>query len=223
MKAKDRENLRYDKNPKNPIDQEEHLMFSLLPASAKDLLDVGCGVGTISLELQKRGLTVTGVDFSEVAIEKAQEAGLNTSVSDVDEDGLKFPDQTFDVVWAGDIVEHVFDPISLLQEACRVMRDDGALLVSIPNEWPLVLRTQLAILGRAPQSHTYRRYGQCKHHTIFSWELFKYMLRTASLKIEDYYAIAKFPFIKTPHITQNKMIGALFGRSFIVRAKKNLV
>ena len=74
MRPEERENRRYTNGSQNPIKEEELIMFSLLPrSSGKKLLDVGCGIGTISLELQKRDFQVTGIDFSEVAIEKCRQ------------------------------------------------------------------------------------------------------------------------------------------------------
>ena len=100
MRPVDRENDRYAKGAQNPVKREEEILFSFLPEGAhKRLLDVGCGIGTISLELQKRGFQVSGVDFSEVAVEKCRRQGLEAIVSDVDREGLRFPDGTFDVVW----------------------------------------------------------------------------------------------------------------------------
>ena len=124
MKPEDRENQRYSSGTENPIGMEEQIMFSLLPDASKNfgrkLLDVGCGIGTISKELEQRGFMVTGIDFSPVAVEKCKARGIIAYLSDVDRDGLIFPNDVFDIVWAGDVIEHVFDPIYLLEEIGRV-------------------------------------------------------------------------------------------------------
>jgi 2-polyprenyl-3-methyl-5-hydroxy-6-metoxy-1,4-benzoquinol methylase len=182
MRPEDRENQRYSAGAQNPIDLEEQLMFSLLPLPGKHsrrLLDVGCGIGAVSLELQKRGFQVTGIDFSEVAINRCLEKGLDAILSDVDRDGLKFPDGSFDVVWAGDVLEHVFDPIYLLEETARVLRDDGCLILSAPNAFNYYSRCRIFIVGESVQSGVYRRLRQSKHHTHFSWELLDHMMGEA--------------------------------------------
>jgi len=196
-------------------------MFSLLPdGGGKRLLDVGCGIGAIALELQKRGFQVTGVDFSEVAVNRCLERGLNAFVSDVDGDGLKFADKTFDVVWAGDVIEHVFDPIFLLEEVDRVLKDNGRLLMSVPNNFTLAKRLKIFLSGKSPQSNIYRRLRQCKHHTFFSSELLEYMLGEAKLAVDRYFSIFKLPKTKTERVTANKTIGRWFGRIFIISARK---
>jgi len=221
MRPQDRENKRYSEGAQNRIAKEEELMFSLLPnGNQKKLLDVGCGIGTITLELQKKGFQVTGIDFSEVAIDKCLQSGLDVILSDVDKDGLKFPDRSFDIVWAGDVIEHVFDPIFLFEEIARVLKNDGLVIMSIPNNFPLIRRIKLCLSGKSVQSNIYRRLRQCKHHTFFSWELLKFMLDKSKLAVDRYYSICKIPKTKLRRTTTNRVIGRWFGRIFIVRARK---
>lgn len=223
MKPKQRENIRYSEGAENPIELEEKIMFSLLPkCENKKLLDVGCGVGTIALKLQKRGFKVDGIDFSEVAVEKTQKKGINVILSDLDEEGIRFPDNTFDVVWTGDVIEHVFDPIFLFEEISRVLRDDGRLLLSVPNDFHLYNRINIFLTGKSIQSNIYRTLRQCKHHTFFSWELLQFMLRQGKLNVERFYSVLRFPKTKNEKSTSSKFLGIHFGRIFIVQARKIL-
>ena len=84
-----------------------------MPDKSCKILDVGCGIGTIAKLLKDDGHDVTGIDFSSVAVNKAKQLGIHADVVDVDKEGLPFEDGEFDIVYAGDIVEHVFDPIDL--------------------------------------------------------------------------------------------------------------
>ena len=221
MRPQDRENWRYSTGSDNPIDIEERVMFSLLPKPNKGrLLDVGCGVGTISLELQKRGFDVYGLDFSSVAIEKAREKGINAMKCDVDKDGIPFEDNCFDVVWAGDVVEHVFDPVFLLKEMSRVLKPTGKVLITTPNDMNLIRRTYIFISGKSPQSDTYRKLQQCKHHTLFSLELLEYMLSEAGFSPYYIRSIIKIPGSNRKKYTKSKILGMLFGIVFIVFASK---
>lgn len=221
MRPQDRENWRYSTGSSNPIDLEEKVMFSLLPKHGKGkLLDVGCGVGTISLELKKRSFEVYGIDFSSIATQKAKEKGINTIECDVDKNGLPFEDNYFNVVWAGDVVEHVFDPIFLLKEMRRVVKPTGKILLTVPNDMNLVKRTYIFITGKSPQSDIYRALNQCKHHTMFSLELLEYMLSEASLSHYHIYSIIKIPRSSKKRFTKSRMLGVLFGSVFIVEAHK---
>jgi len=220
MKPHERENWRYSTGSDNTIGLEEKVMFSLLPKSKGDrLLDVGCGVGTISLELQERGFEVYGIDFSSVAIEKAREKGINAIPCDADAEGIPFEDSHFDVVWAGDIVEHVFDPIFLLEEISRVLKPTGKVLISTPNDMNLHRRISIFASGKSPQSDVYRTLRQCKHHTVMSVELLEYMLTTGGLS-SSIGAIIRVPILVKPRYSNNKRLSTLFGRTLIVEAHK---
>lgn len=218
MRADERENERYANGADNPVEKEEEIMFSLLPeARGKSLLDIGCGVGTIGLMLKERGFEYVGIDLSEVGVKRAVQKGLNAFVSDIDGDGLKFPDASFDVVWAGDVLEHVFDPIGMLAHVRRVLKPGGSLLLTAPNDFSLASRLNIFLTGRSVQSSTYRTLRQCKHHTSFSWELLEYMLVENGLKVTEFRSIVRLPKTSTDRISGNRTWGRLFGKVFIVK------
>jgi 2-polyprenyl-3-methyl-5-hydroxy-6-metoxy-1,4-benzoquinol methylase len=219
MLPHERENERYASGADNPIEIEEELMLSLLPGG-ETLLDIGCGMGTIGLLLKQRGFDYVGVDFSDVAIRKAREKGLEAVVADVDAVGLEYPDGHFDVVWAGDVLEHVFDPIGLLRHTVRVLKPGGVLLLTVPNDFTLISRLMIFLTGRSVQSGVYRSYGQCKHHTAFSWELLQFMLGEARLKVTDYKSLLQFPRSKREIRSGNRTLGRWFGKVFIIKAEK---
>jgi 2-polyprenyl-3-methyl-5-hydroxy-6-metoxy-1,4-benzoquinol methylase len=220
MKPHERENWRYSVGSDNPIGLAERAMFSLLPKLNKGkLLDVGCGVGTISLELLNLGFKVYGIDFSSVAVEKAVEKGISAILCDVDKEGIPFKDGCFDVVWAGDIVEHVFDPIFLLEEIARVLHPTGKVLISTPNDMHVYRRISLFVSGKSPQSDVYRQYKQCKHHTVMSVELLEYMLATAGLSTYSIGAIIKLPKQDRKY-SDTRLLTVLFGRTLVVEARK---
>jgi SAM-dependent methyltransferase len=100
--------------------------------SGQRLLDVGCGPGTITVDLAARVAPgrVTGLDAEPGVLGRAEELararGLDTVdfvVGDVQE--LAYSDGTFDVVHAHQVLQHVADPIGALREMRRVCRPDG--------------------------------------------------------------------------------------------------
>ncbi|WP_430789747.1 class I SAM-dependent methyltransferase [Actinoplanes sp. G11-F43] len=106
----------------------------LLPhlSSGFSLLDVGCGPGTITADLATRvtpGRTValeqTGpaLDLARAEIERRGLSGVEFAVGDVH--ALDFPDATFDVVHAHQVLQHVADPVAALREMRRVTRPGG--------------------------------------------------------------------------------------------------
>ncbi len=97
-----------------------------------DLLDVGCGPGTITAGLAARVTPgrVLGVDMSPEVIEQARTlnvGGVEFVVGDVY--ALEVPDDAFDVVHAHQVLQHLADPVGAVAEAARVLRPGGLLAV----------------------------------------------------------------------------------------------
>ncbi|RAG83059.1 SAM-dependent methyltransferase [Streptacidiphilus pinicola] len=109
-----------------------YLLPELKPGQA--LLDVGCGPGTITAGLAERvgpGL-VTAVDNSAEVLAQARQAvpesaGVRFETADVH--ALPFPDASFDVVHAHQVLQHVADPVAALREMHRVCRSGGVVAV----------------------------------------------------------------------------------------------
>ncbi|MGE5280067.1 MAG: class I SAM-dependent methyltransferase [Deltaproteobacteria bacterium] len=110
------------------------------------LLDIGCGNGSLALYLldtvgDKCALEITGVDISEMDVELARRKAAFFEVSRcrfevADGCRLPFPDASFDVVTALEIIEHVARPPELLREIYRVLKPGGAAVLTTPNGGP---------------------------------------------------------------------------------------
>ena len=109
----------------------------LVPAlePGQRLLDVGCGPGTITLDLAARVSPgeVIGVDAStavlEIARAAAVEAGVAVDFRTADAMDLPFEDGAFDVVHAHQVLQHLSDPEAALREMRRVTRPGGVVAV----------------------------------------------------------------------------------------------
>jgi ubiquinone/menaquinone biosynthesis C-methylase UbiE len=96
------------------------------------LLDVGCGPGNITLDVAKavKPGTVTGIDRDEgriqVASQKATERGIGNVVFEVgDSSHIRFPDDTFDLVYSHTVLHFFYDPERALREQARVVKPGG--------------------------------------------------------------------------------------------------
>jgi SAM-dependent methyltransferase len=112
------------------------------------VLDLGCRYGALT-RAYARGNQVTGVDVDREALAEAAKLGIDTQWADVDVP-LPFEDASFDVVVAGELLEHVRDPARLVAEAKRVLRPGGQLVASVPNAFRLKNRLRF-LLGRKPE------------------------------------------------------------------------
>ncbi len=121
--------------------QRRAWLLRRLPPHA-NVLDLGCGDGAFAAELVASGATVIGADVAAAALERAR-ARVPQAEFRLAAEGepLPVPDGWADVVWAGEVLEHVVDPVGLLLESRRVLRDGGVLLATTPAHGPLLVRS----------------------------------------------------------------------------------
>jgi SAM-dependent methyltransferase len=102
---------------------------------AQRIVDVGCGDGSAThlvSSLDARN-TVIGVDWSATALAQARARGLLVVQGGVDTSGLPLPDGCADVVIMSELIEHLVDTDTAVDEVRRVLRPGGVLLLSTPN------------------------------------------------------------------------------------------
>jgi SAM-dependent methyltransferase len=94
------------------------------------ILDFGCGTGAMLTHLRRFG-TVEGVDADERAIGFCRSRG-ETQVHLLESGSLPFEDESFDLVTAFDVLEHIDDDRGALAETRRVLRPGGTLMITVP-------------------------------------------------------------------------------------------
>ncbi|MBO8187704.1 bifunctional 2-polyprenyl-6-hydroxyphenol methylase/3-demethylubiquinol 3-O-methyltransferase UbiG [Streptomyces spirodelae] len=126
------------------------------------LLDVACGGGLFGPQLTGKGYRVHGVDLSATALAEARQHGFDAVVR-ADIGRLPFADESFDVVTAGQCLEHVPDPYAVVAELCRVLRPSGTLIVDTIADTArarlaaITLAENVPLPGRPPRgTHDHR-------------------------------------------------------------------
>lgn len=93
-------------------------------------LDVGCGTGAVMEFLQSREYKVCGVDKSGVALSFCKKKMLNVNLGSAEK--LNFSDNTFDLITALDVLEHLPNEKKALQEIKRVLKPNGIFVATVP-------------------------------------------------------------------------------------------
>jgi methionine biosynthesis protein MetW len=132
------------------------------------------------------------VDASEVGMQQAAEHGIQAQKVDVST-RLPFEDQIFDVVILKDILEHIYNPIELLEEAKRVLKNEGYIIISLPNHFYLPFRLRILVGGNLiwkSLMHNHKPYFEewnYMHIRFFTWKGVKKLLKKTNLKIDKPY------------------------------------
>jgi SAM-dependent methyltransferase len=106
------------------------------------VLDIGCATGVMLAFLRDRGWQTTGVEISPSAEYARNERGLNVYSHNLND--CQFPPESFDLVFASHLVEHLNDPQTLFAEAFRILRPGAYLILITPN----IGGFQARLLGR---------------------------------------------------------------------------
>jgi methionine biosynthesis protein MetW len=170
------------------------------------VLDIGCGDGLL-LSMLKNNVS-EGIDISEEGVKKCLEKGMKATLCDFSKDKLPFEDNAFDYVVMLDVLEHVYAPQELLEEARRVSK--RYIVISVPNFSSLPARIQM-LLGKVPENNT----PQKGHIYWFNLRVLCGMLEENDLKIVE---MKMNTFWGMNFLT--RMFPSLFALSFVLKVEK---
>jgi SAM-dependent methyltransferase len=112
--------------------EQRSLLLALrqaVPYVRGTVLDLGCGRRPYHALLASGGAHIVGIDAEADHVPAPDVCG--------DVQRLPFRDAVFDTVVTTQVIEHVFDPLSMIREAGRVLKPGGHLVVTAPQAWPL--------------------------------------------------------------------------------------
>jgi methionine biosynthesis protein MetW len=96
------------------------------------ILDLGCGDGKeISIYISKK-CEVHGVDIGDNILKESKKRGLITKKHDLSKK-LPFKKEYFDIVFAGEVIEHLYDSSMFIKEIERVLKKNGKAIITTPN------------------------------------------------------------------------------------------
>jgi 2-polyprenyl-3-methyl-5-hydroxy-6-metoxy-1,4-benzoquinol methylase len=103
-----------------------------LPVALCHLLDVGCGTGEFLVEMKNAGWQVEGLERNErVAAWAREQHRIPVSAGHIEQ--LAVSTQQYDLITMWHVLEHLYDPGQALEILAKRLRDDGWLLIAVPN------------------------------------------------------------------------------------------
>lgn len=120
---------------KIPLQRERYVLDFLKTIKGKRFLDVGCGDGFFMQEVKEETnfKEIIGLDYSGYKV-KNKRTELNIIRTNIETDLPRIvKDKYFDVVYLGEVIEHVFNPDSLLRVCHAKLKKSGILILSTPN------------------------------------------------------------------------------------------
>lgn len=115
------------------LEQKQKIIKQNLSGNKKkiDILDIGCGDGKFLESLDRNNFERFGLEINPEGIRSARKKGLK--IYDTDLILADFKGQKFDVITLWQVVEHLEDPIVVLEKINRILKDEGIVIISTPN------------------------------------------------------------------------------------------
>lgn len=109
--------------------------------SGSRVIDVGCGEGWVLAYCKERGIDCTGLDYSLYGCEKCNPDCVGNMLDgDIYKNitTLLAQGERYDLVWLDNVLEHVIDPLHLIQQCHDLLTPGGVLMVEVPNDYSVI-------------------------------------------------------------------------------------
>ena len=157
------------------------ILNSCLNKGIKNILDIGCGSGTISLHLASKGFKIKGIDISKKAIKACSDSAKSIGLKNVDfqvyDFPNKIPDGKYDLVFFSEVIEHIPDDELALSKINKLLKPSGILFLSTPSK-----KAPMHKLGLAKKFD--KEVGHLRRYTV---EELKEKLKRNGFKVKNIY------------------------------------
>ena len=173
------------------LDYVNEPLLDAVSRAPRRVLDLGCAAGSFGERLKARfpGAHVTGIEAGRAAAAKAAariDRVVASRLEEVDFGAADFGPASFDLIVAGDVLEHLVNPWALLGSVRPCIAPDGHLIASIPNVRNLALAADLMLNGR--WHYEDRGLLDITHLRFFAFEDIRALFEDTGYRLESFRA-----------------------------------
>lgn len=126
--------MNYDNKPDSYYSKMRFEMIKYLPDDSLRILEIGCGNGCFGEFLKKENnREVWGIELMPEEGKEAEKVLDRVFIGKCEDFINELPDNYFDAIYCNDVLEHLFDPYSLLKDVKSKLSNKGVIISSIPN------------------------------------------------------------------------------------------
>lgn len=126
--------------------------------NGKKVLDIGAGLGFFSVQFKELGADVLAIDIDSRALEHMhRNYGIKTACMDIRKDAL--PQGPFDIIFIGEVLEHIKNPSGLISQVSNLLTTSGLLIITTPAMEGIFTNTRGKRLGHEDGSEKHERDG----------------------------------------------------------------
>jgi len=214
--------LKYDIFNQNPY--ATHMKIVQTIGDNNKVLEVGCSTGQISRRLYKKNCEIIGIELDENASKIASAYCKKLINEDVESiEYLPVPEKYFDYIICSDVLEHLKSPEKVLETLRKYLKDDGRIIVSLPNIAYWKIRFKL-LKG----SFDYEETGilDKTHLKFFTAKTSKDLLKRTGFEVTNFDIVPKaLPYFSEGYLMKikykiSKIFPNIFATQFIIIGKK---
>ena len=155
--------------------RNKYLQVSKLIRQGSDVLDIGCNKAEIRHFLPN--VSYYGIDINKSQIKELNKKGLKVFYADLNKDELPIT-KKFDYILMLDILEHLVNPRDLIIKSKQLLKKDGYLIISLPNDYHLLNKIRFLF-----NQELFQSFVPSGHLHIFPIKNGKFFLENNNLRI----------------------------------------
>jgi 2-polyprenyl-3-methyl-5-hydroxy-6-metoxy-1,4-benzoquinol methylase len=153
-----------------PLEYGHNYYMSIIERFMKvgSMLDYGCGNGVLSRVAKDRGWDVEGYDVDCETTERvSEEIGIRVQCGDVVSLAKEWGENRFDLITMHQVIEHLKDPVKIINELTKCLKPNGIIFVAVPNIRSFSASYKFFLEKKGLRKKNIGKYYDADHHLFY--------------------------------------------------------